>query len=561
MNRLKRLTLRAKLIIAFCTIASFTLVSSGTAIYLFQLYQSKLAFLSKTQGEPLIIAAHVIEDLQVIRIDLERIRGTNDLSLALISIDEINTQWHHIKKDLNTIKSLNPSLMKLYADQPDAIDLLLASLPTFTTITSLLNKHTRQSDIIHDDIFKEQQNLLDRYSAEIDKIRIIQHVESNQLVSEELNRLTDLERRINQINAFLLEALNTKSNQELSLLARKSLKKLREIEQLNLETNQYIQEHTLNWINHIRPYVASSISIFQQGKQKIRLKRILNTHIEEHISTIDDLNTSSNQNAIFLKNAIIQSSHQLTQDVAFANKLLIALTIICIICVFLIIWLFVSQRIIRPFIETSQSMQLLAQGETRIPLPTSDDKEVKKMLQSLKVLQQYVIKVNNMADRDSLTDLYNRRYFDKLLTQTIKEKSEIQHISLLMCDLDHFKPYNDYYGHQQGDDCLKFFAKILKRLSDKTSDHVCRYGGEEFAIIILDKSAHYAESLAQLICNETSKALIPHINSDCADVVTVSVGAANVNIDALEDANQLINLADQALYQAKNNGRNCVLIN
>jgi diguanylate cyclase (GGDEF)-like protein len=335
----------------------------------------------------------------------------------------------------------------------------------------------------------------------------------------------------------------------------------REIEQLNNLLDQNIQTATTAWITQVKPYVASVDSVFQQRKRQIRLKRILNSHIDQHVLKINKLDKITHDSVKFLKSEIVTNASQITQDIALASKLLIALAIVCLISVFLIVWLFVGRHIIRPFIETSRSMQLLAKGETQISIPKSREKEVKKMLTSLKVLQRYVAKVNDLAEKDSLTNIFNRRHFDKILSQSLSDKESNTSISLLMCDLDHFKPYNDYYGHQQGDNCLKFFAQILERLSDSVSDHACRYGGEEFAIIILNKPSHYAESLAQLICNETSKALIPHKQSKCADVVTVSVGVATMQIDEIKDVNHLISIADKALYQAKNNGRNCVLIN
>lgn len=562
MNRPRQLTLRAKLILAFCVIASFTVISSFAAVYLFQVYQNKLVNMSQNQGEPLIISTDLIEDLQGLSLQLERIKGTGSLNQRLLSLEELERQWQNTLSDLALIQSLNKDLTSFYDYNPESLKQIISASSTYALIISELSQNLSDNADIHQNILRHQQLILDKYNIEILLIRPNSNETDLSTKSLKLNLLTDIEIKINQVSALLLEALSSKNSTELSLLSRQALTKLREVESLSKHIDPQIKKTTLGWINHIRPFVASPRSVFQKGKRQIRLTKVLNTHILHHHKIIDQLNGSTREAVKFLKQEFITNANNLIQEVSLASYLLIGLALICLLSVFLIIWLFVSRSIIRPFIETSKTMQLLANGETRITLPISKDREVQKMLQSLKVLQQYVIKVNDMAEKDSLTDIYNRRYFDNLLTDTVNNQNkESPFISLLMCDLDHFKPYNDYYGHQQGDNCLKFFAQILQRLSDNTTDHVCRYGGEEFGIIILNKPAHYAESLAQLICNETSKALIPHKKSQCADMVTVSIGVSNMQVNNHHDISQLILQADGALYQAKNKGRNCILVN
>lgn len=561
MTSVKHLTLRAKLILAFGLIASFSIISSGAAVYLFEAYQAKLLSVSQSQGEPLIKSADNIEKLRTLSLQLERIKSAEGLSQRILALEEIETQWSSLLTDLEYTKSLNQDLSKIYIYNPESIQQLLTAIPIMSRIIGELYYTQEQNEKIHYDVLKRQEKILTVFRLEIQSSRLPLAQLMEPKNSLKLNLLTDIERRINKLTSLLLEGLSSKHNQELSKLAHRSLIVLKEIEQLTNLLDHDIKASTNAWLIQARPNVASEDSVFQQRKRQIRLKRILDSHIDQHILKINKLDKLTYDSVKFLKSEIVTNASQITKDIALASKLLIALAIVCLISVFLIVWLFVGRHIIRPFIETSRSMQLLAKGETQIAIPKSKEKEVQKMLRSLKVLQRYVAKVNDLAEKDSLTNIFNRRHFDKILNQTINDKQANSSISLLMCDLDHFKPYNDYYGHQQGDDCLKFFAQILERLSDSASDHACRYGGEEFAIIILNKPSHYAESLAQLICNETSKALIPHKQSKCADVVTVSVGVATLQIDEIKDVNHLISIADKALYQAKNNGRNCVLIN
>ena len=560
MIRLKQLSLRAKLILAFCVIASFTLISSGSAVYLFQYYQKQLVLMAQRQGEPLVISTDIIEDIQNVNLQLERIKGTDTLKQRLLSLNALETQWHDIIEDLNDIQDLNPSLTPLFHYTPSSLEQLLTAIPSLVLFIKELSSYETQKNLIHRDILNQQKKIIESFNIEIILNREKFNTYNKHSQSIKMNLLTDVERKINQVSSLLLEALSSNNNDELSHLARKSLLIMREIKILGIALESTSQLKVQAWLIQIQPYVASAESVFRQGKKEIKLKKVLTAHIQSHQNMLSQLNTSTHDVVSYLKQDIIDNANKLAKDISFASNLLIALAIACLISVMLIIWLFVGYRIIRPFIETSKAMHLLSQGETHVKLPKSNDREVQRMLNSLQILQQYVIKVNELAEVDSLTELYNRRFFDNLLNTALENKQINSTVSLLMCDLDHFKPYNDYYGHQQGDNCLKFFSQILQRLTNNTSDYICRYGGEEFAIIILNKPAHYAESLAQLICNETHKALIPHKKSECSDVVTVSVGVASLMVGDIKSPNQLINDADHALYQAKKNGRNSIHI-
>ena len=129
-----------------------------------------------------------------------------------------------------------------------------------------------------------------------------------------------------------------------------------------------------------------------------------------------------------------------------------------------------------------------------------------------------------------------------------------------MIDVDFFKKFNDQYGHQAGDDCLRLIAKTIQCSVRRAGDLVARYGGEEFIVLLVNSSIEKATIVAEKIRKQIEKLDIPHNKSDCADTVTISLGVSS-SIPLLESsANRLIQLADQALYQAKRLGRNCVKI-
>jgi diguanylate cyclase (GGDEF)-like protein len=126
-------------------------------------------------------------------------------------------------------------------------------------------------------------------------------------------------------------------------------------------------------------------------------------------------------------------------------------------------------------------------------------------------------------------------------------------------DIDYFKPYNDTYGHQAGDECLKLVAQSLESQSQRPADLVARYGGEEFATILPDTSIEGAVKLAQA-CREGVEGLaIPHEASKTAKFITISAGLASLYPDADDDLAELIKQADRLLYAAKEAGRNRVM--
>jgi diguanylate cyclase (GGDEF)-like protein len=161
------------------------------------------------------------------------------------------------------------------------------------------------------------------------------------------------------------------------------------------------------------------------------------------------------------------------------------------------------------------------------------------------------------ATRDGLTGLYNRRFFDQVLhcelTTAIRSGREV---SLLVCDIDQFKLYNDNYGHQQGDMCLQRVAVCLERNLGRNIDWVARYGGEEFVVVLPDTdlagALHVGERLRQAVMDLD----ITHIESKVAPVVTLSIGAASSTENA--DPKGLFECADRKLYRAKKNGSNRV---
>ncbi|CAK0776062.1 two-component system, chemotaxis family, response regulator WspR [Gammaproteobacteria bacterium] len=172
-------------------------------------------------------------------------------------------------------------------------------------------------------------------------------------------------------------------------------------------------------------------------------------------------------------------------------------------------------------------------------------------------LKQKTELLENLAMLDGLTDIPNRRRFDEMIAiEWRRARRNTLPLSVLMVDVDHFKAYNDHYGHGAGDECLRKVARSLKSALMRPADFVARYGGEEFVIILPENNEGGARQMAERIRAAVWDLSIPHAHSPTAKYVTISLGHAT-RVPGLDDVPEvLLGTADRALYQAKQEGRN-----
>jgi len=183
-------------------------------------------------------------------------------------------------------------------------------------------------------------------------------------------------------------------------------------------------------------------------------------------------------------------------------------------------------------------------------------RELLKQGQVYKQLEATIQAFQHLANVDGLTELANRRRFDDYLsTQWINLAQQGSPLSLILCDIDFFKFYNDRYGHPAGDVCLQKVGGVLNFKAQKHQDLVARYGGEEFAVVLPNTHASGAVHVAAMIQGAVNDLQIVHGGSEVSEYVTMSMGIATVVPTWESSPSDLIVLADKALYQAKTEGR------
>ncbi|WP_434133247.1 diguanylate cyclase [Sporomusa sphaeroides] len=184
-----------------------------------------------------------------------------------------------------------------------------------------------------------------------------------------------------------------------------------------------------------------------------------------------------------------------------------------------------------------------------------------ELVKVLEELENANRELSRLSSLDGLTGIANRRHFERIYDMEWRRAARTgSELSVLFLDLDFFKYYNDTYGHQEGDDCLKQVAAAAGQVLKRPGDLVARYGGEEFVVILPETSIAGAVEVAEAIRQAIERCNIPHSASPVAAHVTVSVGVAGGLVTQADKPSDFIARADKALYEAKHSGRNRVKV-
>lgn len=292
---------------------------------------------------------------------------------------------------------------------------------------------------------------------------------------------------------------------------------------------------------------------FLQGQQAAKIAlRVLNGESANNIPVIKDSPTQAMFDYQQLQKFGIKT-HQLPYNSTIINPppsnyetykgVLVAITALTFSACLILFWKYTKQKMRLKIHKNANARLEIIVKERTLKLETAN-----------KVLER-------MSNQDGLTKLYNRRYFDLQLQNEIKKLQRVQlPLSVLMCDLDYFKEYNDTYGHVAGDIYLKGVAQAINNNCQRISDTPARYGGDEFAIILPNTKAKDALRIAQMIAADLEKQNILHASSPIKTVASVSIGVATIIPAMTTSPSSVLILADKALYESKENGKDRVTV-
>ena len=248
----------------------------------------------------------------------------------------------------------------------------------------------------------------------------------------------------------------------------------------------------------------------------------------------------------------------------------LALMVLMLVAGMAMAWVLASYSIIRPLDALGRAARRLGDGDVtaQATMPTMAVDELARLAtvfnQAVAQIADRDLRLEKLAMQDALTGLANRRYFDVALTREWAHAARsLRPMALIMIDVDHFKRYNDRYGHPAGDSCLRTVATAIEDAVRQSSDTAARYGGEEFAIIVPDTDVMGAMRLAERLVRQITALRVTHQGAPSGRL-SISVGVAGINpalvISGAEtNAQWLVDAADAALYRAKNAGRGCAM--
>ncbi len=226
------------------------------------------------------------------------------------------------------------------------------------------------------------------------------------------------------------------------------------------------------------------------------------------------------------------------------------------------------QKVIQTGSDTFETKHRTKSGKVRdiqvssCAMPIGKRKFIQSIWRDMTEIKRAQETLRRLSYLDGLSGIANRRYFEELLQREWRRAARTSvPLSLLMADIDHFKAYNDTYGHLSGDDCLKQVAKVMNETVRRPADLVARYGGEEFAIVLPDTNLEGANVVAEMLRLEVERLQIKHSASRVCDNITISLGGATTIPNKKMPPTTLISEADHALYRAKKEGRNCIRMN
>ncbi len=235
--------------------------------------------------------------------------------------------------------------------------------------------------------------------------------------------------------------------------------------------------------------------------------------------------------------------------------------------------LFLSRYLVAPIVKASRVMESIYETSDltrRLSLDRDDElgemfSKFDELLARVETQEKRLIaqrdELEKMTDLDPLTGVNNRRYFERVFDRCWRQSLRSERpVACLMVDVDYFKAYNDYYGHPAGDEVLVAVAGALSGNVHRATDYLSRFGGEEFVLVLLDTARDTAEGIGERIHRAVRKLAIPHIKSEVADFISVSVGVAALVPTRELNSDDLLRMADEALYKAKQTGRDRVVL-
>ncbi|WP_051303612.1 GGDEF domain-containing protein [Psychromonas aquimarina] len=568
---MKKRSLKIQFNIALFIIAGLTLVTvliaNHTARQLSGAYQrAALDFIPLMQ-----ISSNLQSSSANLKSELFALKSEVESDVILAHLGKVSGLWSRIR-DVSKTLSYSPLLeehQQQLNEKNERITLYITHTRHLARLFKLRGEIYSQQKIVSPKIIQLFRNTEAQLLPELTLLSNRLELSFDSSVTEEQskNLLEDtrnffrIYKRSLLLAEMLVESGSTDSTAKLNKLKRKVYLLGNEIEQLfSLSTDRASREAAIIWLQQAQDIYKGKYSVFNSQLSAIRIEVVIKTLITQQVETADQLLLNAEDIHLYLQKSLSQEATAAKSEVEIKQYLLWGIAVGGITFSLFIGWAFIHTKIIKRVLAIRTNMLMLSDGNTQMTIKQKHNDEFGDMERALQLLQGYVKQVQTMAITDSLSQLKNRRSFDTTLQQEIKRNQRSrQKLALLILDIDHFKQYNDHYGHPQGDEAIKDIAHILVKHCQRENDLVARIGGEEFAVILPNSSHQSAWEIADKIQQSLVKLNRIHLYSSVAGYLTLSIGIKIIDGNPPLSPDEAYRFADAALYQAKEK-RNCIVI-
>ncbi|SHF14966.1 diguanylate cyclase (GGDEF) domain-containing protein [Modicisalibacter ilicicola DSM 19980] len=322
-----------------------------------------------------------------------------------------------------------------------------------------------------------------------------------------------------------------------------------------------IREMDAAWLSKLKRNTGLNLSLTAPRDGPVPLGASIRRDDSRTMTAVREIQASPAGSRIRLQITLPRQGFKSSLDtLLFALYWTIGLLVVVVIVVLILLERMILAPL-RHFAAFAQDIDTLARNDMPPGLRARHDeigKLARKFQHLLEHQRQRTSSLVELSQHDPLTGLANRRLFDERIDHALEAaRSDRRHVALLMIDIDHFKAYNDHYGHPAGDACLKVVAETMRKHFNQSGQLVARTGGEEFTIILPGTTPAESTARADELRMAIESLALPHAGSPHASLLTVSIGVATASPQERCSAAQLIQAADDALYEAKQAGRNC----
>lgn len=562
----KRLTsLKHKIALALYIILGMALINGIIAILLSQQLRTKIEQLVNSDVVKVTTALQLAknsERLQIITTELNHY-DTEQQRLSLLQ--ELTHQWEQLLQDTKVLLSLEntPNIHETLNRTIDTQLYFQQQLPLLDTLTDCALQAKLQAQNIQTNLAGMSSAFSDEMQAQLD----LSHKRNAQLIAQhnlsgisynlnEHQKISDYLHQGEHLFVLLNEVKNTQTSIGLNQLQRDAMRLFIEMEAVatSIPPDNTIY---LNWLSQIKQNMVGNDNLFELSRNALKSTQIANAHFGYQANAAREIASFTQVLVNHVEDEIQVAGTNLNSDSTAFVILIFCGGIVYCFFIWVISWHFIAKGIIKPVIATRDAMNAIANERLDTEMPITDNLELQQMVSSLETLKTYAAQVKAMAETDGLTGCYNRRYLDSQIKKELSYANDHNMpLSVVMFDIDNFKEFNDKYGHVAGDQCLKQVVDAAKSILQRPTDILARYGGEEFTLLLPSSHCEDAYRISERLRETIMELAIPHQSSSHSGVVTISLGVACWQPAQSLDANLVISDADEALYQAKQAGRN-----